>query len=187
MDYSNSGSTPVYVKDDLFLYFLNDVPHHFSGWTVSGSLDSVGSVANLQKTSCVEQTNSGWEFVNNNAWEEDTTVTLQCEEVANCCPTVELTTSDGTASSVFPDLMGEYEQTGMAEGRPVYTMAKNGATLHYLNDIPHLWDGWVVTLKGDSLSHDGDTLCPMELGNGWDVASANGWQQDTTLTVNCKF
>ena len=30
-EYCLIGGQPVYTKDDLYLYFLEDIPHHFEG------------------------------------------------------------------------------------------------------------------------------------------------------------
>jgi glucoamylase len=86
----NGGvSHPVYVKagggGDTYLYFLQDVPHHFEGWTLAsgngGDLNALGPVSNLGKTDCADSLTAGWEYLDaNNAWQPDTTFTITCKD-----------------------------------------------------------------------------------------------------------
>jgi glucoamylase len=77
---SGGGSHPVYAKGDTYLYFLEDIPHHFEGWTIaSGGINSLGPVSNLAKADCADGMAEGWEYLDDGgAWQPDTTFTVTC-------------------------------------------------------------------------------------------------------------
>jgi len=72
------GGQPVYVKDNLYLYFLNDVPHHFKGWTIAESLSELGGLTSLQVTECPDSAGD-WEFMSGSGnWESDASLAITC-------------------------------------------------------------------------------------------------------------
>jgi len=182
-----AGDHMCYSKGSNYLFFLNDVLHHFEGWTISDSTDEIGSVTNVGPADCAEGAGDDWEYLDaaNGAWVVDDSLALECEEFADCCQTVILSSS-GPAQDMFPALMGSYTQTGFENGRPVYS-GPASTEMKYVNDVAHHWEGWVVGEGLGSLSHDGDTSCPVELGEGWDVADGNSWVRDETVQLLCDF
>ena len=103
---------------------LQDVLHHFKGWTLSESQKDIGPITNEGSAPCVEKADGdGWEYLDtgSNSWESDPSLSFECVEIAECCAQVEVT-STGEAGQRFPDLMGVYSQQGeIQHGRPVYT------------------------------------------------------------------
>ena len=182
-----AGDHMCYSKGSNVLFFLNDVLHHFEGWTISDSTGEIGPVTNVGPADCAEDAGDDWEYLDtaNGAWVEDATLALECEQIAECCQAVILSSS-GQAKDMFPDLMGSYTQTGFENGRPVYT-GPSSTQRKYVNDVAHHWEGWVVGEGLGSLSHDGDASCPVELGEGWDVADGNNWVRDETVQILCDF
>merc|ERR1719244_210664 len=80
-DFSRSGSRPSYYKSDGWhLHYLDDVAHHFSGWTVSKSLTEVGVVTNMDQASdCAEVADSaGWEYNSGSSWILDSSFSVDC-------------------------------------------------------------------------------------------------------------
>ena len=147
-------------------------------------------MSNEGEADCVEEAGADWEFLDltNSQWSTDPSLTVQCHNIAQCCPALSLSSS-GQASQTFPAMMGSYSLTGeYSDGRPVYSRdGEEAVELRYLNDVTHHWSGWVVG-QGQgmgSLSHDGDTDCPSQLSQGWDVADGEGWLADSSLSVEC--
>ena len=103
---------------------LQDVLHHFKGWTLSESQKDIGPITNEGSAPCVEKADGdGWEYLDtgSNSWESDPSLSFECVEIAECCAQVEVTSS-GEAGQRFPDLMGVYSHQGeIQHGRPVYT------------------------------------------------------------------
>ena len=186
-DFAASGDHPAYTKDSNTIFFLNDVMHHFEGWTISDSTTEIGTITNVGESDCAEKAGNDWEYLDsaNGAWVVDSSLALECVEFADCCETVILSSS-GPAQDKFPDLMGSYQQSGFENGRPIYT-GPSSTQMKYLNDVAHHWEGWVVGDGLGSLSHDEDASCPVELGVGWDVAEGNGWVKDETVNIVCDF
>ena len=209
-DFTASTDHPTYKKDGYSLYFLDvrlvltdwadltdrvilqDVLHHFAGWTISDSDSELGPVSNEGEADCAEDAGTDWEFLDltNSQWSSDPSLTVTCQNIAQCCPSLSLSSS-GEASQNYPGLMGGYSQTGdYSEGRPVYRRdGKEEVELRYEQDVAHHWAGWVVAGPGQgmgSLSHDGDSDCPSQLPPGWDVAQGEGWQTDSSLAVQCQ-
>ena len=194
-DFTASSDHPTYTKDGYSLYFLDDVLHHFAGWTISDSDTELGPVTNEGEADCAEEAGADWEYLDlsNSQWSSDSSLTVRCQNIAQCCPSLSLSSS-GQASQSYPAMMATYSLTGdYAEGRPVYR--RDGAEeeeeeeveLRYVNDVTHHWAGWVVG-QGQgmgSLSHDGDSDCPSDLPQGWDVADGEGWLADSSLSVQC--
>ena len=164
--------------------------HHYQGWTISDSDTDLGPISNEGPEDCAEEAGQDWEYLDlsSSQWTTDLSLTVQCQNIAQCCPSLSLSSS-GEASEKFPGLMGEYSQTGSyQEGRPVYRRTgEEGTQLRYLNDVEHHWAGWVVGEGMGSLSHDQDHDCPAQLPQGWDVADGEGWVEDSSLTVECQY
>ena len=137
----------------------------------------------------MEGAGQDWEYLNlsTSQWSSDLSLTVQCQNIAQCCPSLTLSSS-GEASERFPDMMGGYTQTGSYEqGRPVYSLEGNmSVELRYVEDVAHHWSGWVVGEGMGSLSHDEDSDCPAQLPQGWDVADGQGWVGDDSLSVQCQ-
>ena len=148
-------------------------------------------MSNEGEADCVEEAGEDWEYLelSNSQWSSDPSLTVQCQNIAQCCPALSLFSS-GPASQSYPTMMGSYSLTGQySQGRPVYSRdGEETVELRYLSDVAHHWAGWVVG-QGQgglgSLSHDGDTDCPSELTQGWDVADGEGWLADSSLSVQC--
>ena len=151
-------------------------------------------MSNEGEADCVEEAGADWEFLDlaSSQWSTDPSLTVSCQNIAQCCPSLRLSSS-AEASQSYPDLLGGYTQTGeYSQGRPVYSRdgeeEKEVVELRYVEDVAHHWAGWVVGQPGQamgSLSHDGDTDCPSQLPPGWDVAQGEGWLADSSLTVEC--
>jgi len=76
------GGQPVYthVNGGLYLYFLEDVPHHYKGWTIAESLTELGGVSLSMETDCPHDIEDGvWEYVDAAGnWNEDPSFTVKC-------------------------------------------------------------------------------------------------------------
>merc|ERR1711915_261553 len=75
---STKAGQPVYSKGNLYLYYLEDVQHHFEGWTISESLSDVGSVIKVEDTDCPDDKDGDWEYLNQNTWVVDSTLSVDC-------------------------------------------------------------------------------------------------------------
>ena len=49
-----AGDHMCYSKASNVLFFLNDVLHHFEGWTISDSTGEIGPVTNVGPADCAE-------------------------------------------------------------------------------------------------------------------------------------
>jgi len=181
------GGQPVYTKDELYLYFLEDIPHHFEGWTVSNSLSELGSISNLFKSNCPNDEGGSWEFVNDSEdWEQDDSFKIDCE--VNCCSAITVSSTGGVADQ-YPDLLGDYSQSKLNRGgQPVYT--KGDMKLFYLENVNFHFEGWTIS---DDLSAPGDVAnlvesdCPTQQDASWEFVDAgNSWEADPSMTVQCK-
>ena len=148
-------------------------------------------MSNEGEVDCVEDAGDDWEYLelSNSEWSSDPSLTVQCQNIAQCCPAISLSSS-GPASQSYPAMMGSYSLTGQySQGRPVYSRdGEEEVELRYVNDVAHHWSGWVVG-EGQglgNLSHDGDTDCPSQLSQDWDVAQGEGWLADSSLSVQCQ-
>jgi len=191
-DFDASSEYPVYTKEEHSLFYLDDVLHHFKGWTLSESQKEIGPITNEGEAPCAEKADGGWEYLDPglNSWQSDPSLRLECVEIAECCQEVEVASS-GEASQRFPELMGLYSLSGeLQQGRPVYTsQADTGVQLSYLNDVGHHWAGWVLGSGPGlgSLSNDEDGDCPSGLSAAWDVSDGGeSWVGDTSLSVTCQ-
>ena len=86
----------------------------------------------------MEGAGQDWEYLDlsTSQWSSDLSLTVQCQNIAQCCPSLTLSSS-GEASERFPDMMGGYTQTGSYEqGRPVYSRDGNmSVELRYVEDV----------------------------------------------------
>ena len=84
-----------YSKASNVLFFLNDVLHHFEGWTISDSTGEIGPVTNVGPADCAEDAGDDWEYLDtaNGACVEDTTLALEWNRLLSAarqssCPPV---------------------------------------------------------------------------------------------------
>jgi len=180
----NINGKPSYSSAGHFLFYHLDMAHHFKGWTISTTLQELGSIVKEGDVACAEAQDGTWEFLDEevNQWVKDDEMTLRCVE--SCCMKVTVSSS-GAAAENFPELMDIYKITSEENGKAAYEGINSGASLHYIDDVPHRWSGWVMGEGMGKISNDEQSDCPSDMAQFWDVFVDNTWVKDESLSVVC--
>ena len=181
---TDEDEMPVYVSANgvYSIYYVNDVNHHTSGWTISSQCDGVGEILNEGLMSCPEEGLGSWEYQNGEGWSVDNTLSFNCEQT-QCCHQL-MIESDGEAAQYNPQVLGSYFYVEENDERPLYKHTQHS---HIILSFDLEYSQWVVSSSGDwILANNDESNCASDIKLIWDVFDGENWQPDESLTITCK-
>ena len=148
--------------------------------------DMIGDIINEEKNDCVDDLTNAWELMIDNAWHEDVSAKVSCDD-SNCCSKFSISSS-GPIGDRYPDAMTTYEQLeDNVNDKPSYSSVNH--FLFYHVDVPHHFQGWtissVLNTLGD-ITKEGNTACAESTEGNWEFVDENQeWSIDETIVFNC--
>jgi hypothetical protein len=183
-----TGRTVYKKKDDeIYLHYVEDVAHRFEAWVFSNSLsDKTGNMTNDEQNDCVDALSNTWEVMVDNAWHEDSSAKVSCDE-SDCCTMLSIS-SCGPIGDKFPEAMSRYSQLESDINNKAAYSSGNYYIFYHL-DVPHHFEGWTISTVLNHLGEitkEGDIPCAESSDGDWEYLDENlQWSTDTTLAFDC--
>ena len=154
---------------------------------ISGSVgDLIGYITNEEKNDCVDDLTNTWELMIDNAWHEDVSAKVTCDQ-SDCCSKFSISSS-GPIGDRYPEAMTTYEEMeNNVNGKPSYS--SGNYFLFYHVDVPHHFQGSTISsVMGTvgEITKEGNAACAESTDDKWEFIDENQqWSEDETIEFNC--